>query len=288
MRTLARIYREVVHWQPNIFTVPLGATGKKFVDEVIRFVIAFAESNAPESVAFLSLMTMPHLLLQKPVQSASHRQKVDCLQRRLQIWIDGRFDELLEEGKVIQHRLCRRPTHPGGDTDNGNEDSSSARTFGRMMKQGKVKAALRLLSGSRSSVLDLDDALTTTPSQCTVREVLKQKHPPPQPAETDVLLQDTPPLTHDFIFENLDCPAIRSVVFHSQGGEGPSGMDAASWKRMCTKYHGTSNRLCSAIAALVKRLATTYIDPAILKPFIACRLIPLTKKPVRSSPHWHL
>ena len=120
-----------------------------------------------------ALMTMPHLLLQKPVQSASHRQKVDCLQRRLQIWIDGRFDELLEEGKMIQHRFCRRPTHPGGDTDNGNEDSGRARTFGRMMKQGKVKAALRLLSGGRSSMLDLDETITTLSLQCTVHDILK-------------------------------------------------------------------------------------------------------------------
>ena len=37
--------------------------------------------------------------------------------------------------------------------------------------------------------------------------------------------------------------------------------------------------LCEALAAATRRLCTSFIDPTIIRPFIACRLIPLSKNP---------
>ena len=285
------IYAEVVHWRPNIFTIPLGAAGKKLVEEITRLVTAFAEGSALESVAFLALMTLPHLLLQKPSQSATHRQQVECLQRRLQTWLDGDFDELWQEGSVIQDHLNRRPSRRKDQALDKDHETSMARVFARMMTQGKVKAAQRLLSQDRrGGVLDLDTVVSKTTSssahlhndqhdQCTVRDVLKQKHPDAQPADDDALLREAPPRTHEVLFENLDGAIIRSIALHCQGSAGPSGLDATSWRRMCTMYRGTSGNLCSAVAMLAKRIATMHLDPSILKPFIACRLVPLAKNP---------
>ena len=68
-------YEEVMHWKPNLFSIPLGAVGKKFVVEMTRLVRAFAEQSALESVSFWALMIMPSLLLQQPSSSSSHRQR---------------------------------------------------------------------------------------------------------------------------------------------------------------------------------------------------------------------
>ena len=43
-------YEEVMHWKPNLFSIPLGAVGKKLVVEMTRLVRAFAEQSALESV----------------------------------------------------------------------------------------------------------------------------------------------------------------------------------------------------------------------------------------------
>ena len=55
--------------------------------------------------------------------------------------------------------------------------------------------------------------------------------------------------------------------------------DAAGWRRICTGFHGASNDLCRAIAALSRRICTTFTDPMGLAALTACRLIPLSKDP---------
>ena len=56
-------------------------------------------------------------------------------------------------------------------------------------------------------------------------------------------------------------------------------MDADGWRRMCTAFGDASEDLCDALACSARRIATSYINPAALEAFVACRLIPLDKKP---------
>ena len=56
-------------------------------------------------------------------------------------------------------------------------------------------------------------------------------------------------------------------------------MDADGWRRMCTAFGDASEDLCDALACSARRIATSYINPAALEAFVACRLIPLGKKP---------
>ena len=48
---------------------------------------------------------------------------------------------------------------------------------------------------------------------------------------------------------------------------------------MCTSFSECSDELCDALAKCARRLATTYVDPTSLEAYVACRLIPLDKKP---------
>lgn len=63
------------------------------------------------------------------------------------------------------------------------------------------------------------------------------------------------------------------------GAAGPSGLDAAGWKRPCSSFGNHSDALCEAIAALARRTCTTYVDPTGLEAFVACRLVALDKHP---------
>ena len=53
MATLEDGFSEVVHWQINTFTVPLGKAGKDFVFEVSRLLRAYADGTALESMDLL-------------------------------------------------------------------------------------------------------------------------------------------------------------------------------------------------------------------------------------------
>ena len=123
-------------------------------------------------------------------------------------------------------------------------------------------------------------SLNTRIGQKTVREILTEKHPPAKAAQDEALLSgEMPPPPHPVIYSGITREAILDAVLNTQGAAGPSGMDAASWRRICTAFHGASNDLCDALAGCARRLASSYVDPASLDAFLACRLIPLDKQP---------
>ena len=276
LSVLERIYAEIVHWRGNIFTVPLGATGKRFVLETTRLVQAFSDGGALESVALLALMVMPALLLQAPCRSAPHEERIKCLGRRMDLWEGARFEDLLKEGRVLQGLLNVNPKRGKYKSDEDNITS----LFASHMHQGKVKSALRLLSPTtHSGVLPLDEEIPGGGGLETVRQILKNKHPAPARIDPEALLPEPPGESHSVIFDRLDHNVVRTAALRCQGSAGPSGLDAACWRRLCTMYHGTSKALCMAIASMARRIATENINQQCLRPFTACRLIPLAKNP---------
>ena len=81
------------------------------------------------------------------------------------------------------------------------------------------------------------------------------------------------------IFYRISGSLVRSVALKSEGAAGPSGADAADWRRFCSSFHGASAALCESIAALARCLCTSFLDPSALSAFLACCLIALDKSP---------
>ena len=265
-------FAEAVHWKMNLFKVPYGKVGKSFVFEIARLFTAFATSSALESVALKAATLMPLLLLQKPTRKSKAKEHITCLERRLDTWRNGDLNELLREGRTIQQRISR--STPVLD------NKRLSRSFANLMFQGKTQAALRLLSKqSRGGVLHLDDPTDTENGQRKVRDILSEKHPPGQPAHHDAIIDDDPPDVHPVLFESLDAGMIRSAALHTSGAAGPSGLDALSWRRLCTSFKSASLELCHSLAATARRLCTELVDPASIAPLMANRLIALDKNP---------
>ena len=124
-------------------------------------------------------------------------------------------------------------------------------------------------------MLDLEDEIDGK----QVWSLLKEKHPSAQAAHSATLLSgdDNTTETYPVLFERIDGNLIRSTALKVQGSAGPSGMDAAGWRHMCTAFHGASRDLCISLAAFTCRICSNFIDPSGLAAFIACRLIPLDK-----------
>ena len=269
INSLNATYDEVVHWKPNFFKVRYGITGKSFVSELSRLYRAFATGSAMESIAMKAAIVLPILLLQKPSHNSKAKDHSACRERRLKTWQNGDLNDLLLEGRTIQLRIPKSSLK--------DSQKNLARSFANLMFQRKTKATLRLLSDQgKNAVLCLGDLVD---EKRTVRDIIIDKHPPGQPAHPDSIIKDDPPDIHPVLFESIDASMIRSAALQTTGAAGPSGLDASSWRRLCTSFKSASFDLCHSLASAAKRLCTNFIDPATITPLLACRLIALNKNP---------
>ena len=276
--TIHNAYSEMVHWRRNVFLVPTGKVGKQFVKELTRLFNAYAQSSALESVALESIMVACGVLLQKPHEFSKSKDHVIALDRRLNAWRDGDIDGLMREARAIQSQLHMRSRNTRLE-----EEGANAKIFAKLVFQGKIHSALRFLSdNSGGGILPLDEIVDQT-RDYTVRDALREKHPAKRSVSPEVLIstrsREPPPELHPIRFERLTGTTIRSAALRSTGSAGPSGVDAAGWRRLCCSFHKDSSDLCTAIASFAKRISTAFVDPTGLQPFVACRLLPLNKNP---------
>ena len=271
--TIAHCYKKIVHWKRNMFKVPTGKAGNLFVKELTRLIDGYVSDSALQSVALRAAMVLPSLVLQKPSRKSKTKEYARLIVHRLKLWQDGQLTELIDEGETIQRRL--RFYHQSQPMAEDN-----TKYFTRLMSVGKVKAAMRLLKGESSGgPLPLHQVLAD--SNETVLDVLKSKHPPPHPVSGDAIDPDTAGTQepHPVLFERIDSTLIRSTVMKMDGAAGPSGLDTASWKRLCTAFKSYSSDLCTALASLCRKICTQYLDPRGLAPLVAGRLVALDKCP---------
>ncbi len=146
------------------------------------------------------------------------------------------------------------------------------------MSQGRTRAALR--QKVAGTPLQLDDVIDVGPSEKRlVKDILAEKHPPASPAHADFIVDTDPQTVHHAIFNDLDARCIRSAALHTEGAAGPSGVDARSWRKLCSSFGSASEELCKALAATARRLCTCLVDLKCLSALVACRLIALSKNP---------
>ena len=98
------------------------------------------------------------------------------------------------------------------------------------------------------------------------------KHPPSNPASPDTLESGVPQEVHPVVFDAIDAALIRSTALNTKGAAGPSGLDAYTWRRVCSSFKSPSSGLCHSIALAAKRLCATLVDPECVAPLLACRL----------------
>ena len=210
------------------------------------------------------------LLLYSRKTVAKAKEHSAHLQRRLKLWEKGDLDSLVIEGRTIQRQLEKRATK----ANEAKAEGQVARTFAKLMMEGKVKAALRILAqDSNDGVLPMSNE---------VLEALKKKHPARKPAVPSAVIAPNCPSqdpSHFILFDQLDGQMIRETALKTEGAAGPSGLDAAGWKRLCTSFQSASTDLCDALASTARRICCSFVDPKSLLAFVACRLVALDKHP---------
>ena len=137
-KDLEYAYNQKVYWRKNIFIVPTGAAGKKFIDEISRLLNLWTNNKSLKNIALKAIHVMPALLLQKPSKTSKAKDHLKAIERRLRLWEEGNITELVNENKTIQDRL------PSTNSRMNIEKPSSK--FKQLMQKSSVNGALRLLT----------------------------------------------------------------------------------------------------------------------------------------------
>ena len=285
VQLISECYNEAIHWKTNLFKVPNGRAGDKFIKELSRLFRSYAEGSTLESIALTAAFLLPVLVLQRPSSRLKSKELASHLNRRMTLWADGAFLSLMEEGRTIQLGLTSHQSQSSSSQQSSQRNESIARSFTNLMFAGKVREAIRLLSRNpNSGSLPLNaPAYPDNPSAGTVLDELHLKHPQPgQVIDGSVLLPETPAPDHSphFIaYEGIDGPLIRSTALRTFGSAGPSGLDSYAWRRLCSSFGSYSDDLCSSLAAVTRRLCSSYVDSQCIQALLSCRLIALNKLP---------
>ena len=88
-------YETTTKWRKNVFKLPSGQTGKHFTQEIARLYTCYSDKSPQECIALKAAAIMVPLLLQQPAGKPSYNKNKGHLDRRLGLWKDGKFEDLL-------------------------------------------------------------------------------------------------------------------------------------------------------------------------------------------------
>ena len=91
--------------EKEFFPLPSGRSSKVFVSELSRLFAAYYPGSSLEGIALKAAMSLPILVLQKPFTKSKSSDHIQCIERRLKVWLSGSLTALLEKGHAIQHGL---------------------------------------------------------------------------------------------------------------------------------------------------------------------------------------
>ena len=70
---LNKAYEKMVFWRNNLFMLPTGNAGKKYIKEVTRLLNLWTQSTPLRSISLKAIHTMSALLSQKPSKTSKSR-----------------------------------------------------------------------------------------------------------------------------------------------------------------------------------------------------------------------
>ena len=257
-------YSNIVKWRKNLFDPPKGETGKDFIKEIVKIIQHFTRKTKWESLALHMLNIFLPLMLQKPSAKSKNKDHVRYLKKRLDLWREGKVEEIVSECMEIQRRL---------QTSKQAQDKSKQKRFTNLMMMGKVKDAIKLL--------DADSEITGVHELTEdVRVALEEKHPRAEDIDETVLETGEEGKVEAVRFEEIDQELVQRLAQSTFGSGGPTQVNADIWKRMlCSKKYGKhADELAEEIAIQARRLCTEKIPHETLQTHLANRLVPLIKE----------
>ena len=195
-------YEKIVHWKRNLFMMPSGAVGKKYIEEITCLLKLLMQDSPLKSITLKAIHVMPALLLQKPSKNSKSKDYLVSLERRLKLLEEGDIRNLLHEGETIKERMK--------SSKKGMNIEKISLKFKNIMNKGNAIGALKLLKENISNgILPLNDKTLT---------MLKQKHPEANETPQEVLLQRPTQPVHPIVHEDINESLILKAPMLTKGG----------------------------------------------------------------------
>ena len=257
-------YDEILFWRKNLFLLPFGKSAKAFINELSFWLEQFNKNTKYHHIALKVFMLLPNLLMQKPSRDSKAKEHNEKLSDRMQLWKNGDITTLLNEGRNIQKRI---------KNSSKKQTTDYSKVFAKLMMEGKVSAALKILS-------ECEEEGVLPANKETIDE-LEKKHPEPAKIHEGSLLQGPLMRPDKSYFDSINGDLIKVAARQTKGSAGPSRLDSDQFKHiLCSnRYRQEGRVLADQIALLAKKIATETVDPNSLEAYTTCRLIPLNKNP---------
>ena len=165
---------------------------------------------------------------------------------------EGNIIDIIQEARTIQNRFRN-------STSKKRTHEDSARSFAKLMWEGKINAALKMLSKDyENGVLQPDEKALKD---------LKLKHSAPAEVNKDSLLHGPMNKIPNCYFDEIDEMMIGKAVSLTKGSGGPSHVDADQFRHMLLskKFKTEGKNLREQIALLSRNLASKFVDPFSIK-----------------------
>ena len=170
-------YEKVDYWSRNLFLLPEGSSGKDYIRETTRILNAWVDKSPLRQCAMTAIHIMPALLLQKPSKYSKSKDHTLALERRLKLWKEGEFLQLMREAEALQRRLPKVIAK--------RDITTTSKKFQDRIQKGNVNGKIKLLKNNmQGGVFPLNKETIN---------LLRQKHPKSQNPNEDFLLQGPEP-----------------------------------------------------------------------------------------------
>ena len=206
------------------------------------------------------------LILHKDPKQSSSKDLKNIIEQRLIDWKASNIAVLKQSfircSKSLSKHHTRKPQ----------SKESKYSSFSKMVRNGNIRNASRLLVHNESGVLKPSDII----GDKTVGQLLEEKHPAPAPLCTGTFdLSNLPPMEKIFITERI----IEKIARRTFGSNGPSGSDANHWFDALIRFGTSSCVLREAVSLLGNMLCNTVVPWRKIKALFSNRLIALDKNP---------
>lgn len=250
------LWKRVTDLPSQGYELPKGSVGRSFLEELSTIIEGIKKRhwNSERMVVFCTVSG-----------SKAIRQRITD---RIKLWKEGEWEALVEDTVLTNTR------QRAGDSNATEEQIRS--TYCRLLHQGKVREAVRYLTGRvKGGVLSPHDidAKTNQP----VHMALNDKHPAPGKVDLTAFPEyDSTPAAIPLSITEL---TVGQVVKRMGGAGGPGGVDSYAWSDWLLRYGETSRRLRKAIAEMTLWLSNHSPPWAAYRSLAAGRIIALDKCP---------
>ena len=155
-------------------------------------------------------------------------------------------------------------------------DEQIAKTFTRLVMQGKLRSAVRFVTErDQGRILEGDDI--DVKSGLPVREVLASKHPP----AVSPPIEELEPYEVVPVMPSLDITVdvVEKIAKKMSGAAGPGGTDAIALQHWLLRFGVESALLREAVASFARFMANGSPPFAAYRAIVSNRLVALDKCP---------